>query len=171
MANWIWHPGSFELYHSMLLHNRRTTSKTYEDGKRKSVYYYPMWRIDGPKPNAILEKKAKIDKPETLKFYSNTKTANMVVDGVAYPPESEVRIEAGEHTVCLQGFKADSFPAFYVDGDAFKTDRTYVVCEGDGVGRHAGYSDYYTDPSDEVEKFKFLYKKMRTISLLVTKNK
>ena len=164
MANWIWHPGSFELYHSMLLHNRRTTSKTYEDGKRKSVYYYPMWRIDGPKHNAILEKKAKIDKPETLKFYSNTKTANMVVDGVAYPPKSEVRIEAGEHTVSLQGFKADSFPAFYVDGDAFKTDRTYVVCEGDGVGRHAGYSDYYTDPSDEVEKFKFLYKKVHPVS-------
>ena len=61
MANWIWYPGSFELYHSMLLHNRRTTSKTYENGTRKSVYYYPMWRIDGPKHNAILEKTATID--------------------------------------------------------------------------------------------------------------
>ena len=164
MANWIWYPGSFELYHSMLLHNRRTTSKTYEGGKRKSIYYYPMWRVDGPCHSAILEKRAKIEKPETLKFYANTESANMVVDGVAYPPSSEVRIEAGEHTVCLQGFKADSFPAFYIEGDVFKTDRTYVVCEGDGVGRHAGYSDYYTDPGDEVEKFKFLYKKVYPVS-------
>ena len=93
-AKWIWHPGSFELYHSMLLHNRRTTSKTYADGKRKSVYYYPMWRIDGPQHNAILEKRAKIEKPEALKFYANTDAANMVVDGKAYPVGSEVTLEA-----------------------------------------------------------------------------
>ena len=163
-AKWIWHPGSFELYHSMLLHNRRTTSKTYADGKRKSVYYYPMWRIDGPQHNAILEKRAKIEKPEALKFYANTDAANMVVDGKAYPVGSEVTLEAGEHTVTLQGFKAESFPAFYIDGDTFKTDRSYVVSGSEGKGRHAGYSDYYTDPSDVVEKFKFLYKKMHPVS-------
>lgn len=165
MANWIWHPGSFELYHSMLLHNRRTTTKTYEDGKRKSVYYYPMWRIDAPQHNAILEKKAKTDKPEALKFYANTEAANMVVDGKAYPVGSEVKLEAGEHTVCLQGFKKDGFPAFYIEGDTFKTDRTYIVGGADDkAGRHAGYSDYYNDPSDNPEVFKFLYKKMHPVS-------
>lgn len=165
MANWIWYPGSFELYHSMLLHNRRTTSKTYADGKRKSVYYYPMWRIDAPKNNSMLEKRAVIDKPETLKFYSNTDTANMVVDGVAYAPNSEVRIEAGEHTVCLQGFKRGSFPAYYVEGNVFASDRTYVTADDDDKKcRHAGYSDYYTDKSDNPEAFKFLYKKVYPVS-------
>ncbi len=165
MANWIWHPGSFELYHSMLLHNRRTTTRTYEGGKRKSVYYYPMWRIDAPQHNAILEKKATIDKPETLKFYANTDTANMIVDGTAYRVGSEVTLGVGEHTVCLQGFKRDSFPAFYIEGDVFKTDRTYIVGRADDKsGRHAGYSDYYTSPNDNPEIFKFLYKKMHPVS-------
>lgn len=165
MANWIWHPGSFELYHSMLLHNRRTTTRTYEGGKRKSVYYYPMWRIDSPQHNAILEKKATIDKPETLKFYANTDTANMIVDGTAYRVGSEVTLGVGEHTVCLQGFKSDSFPAFYIEGDVFKTDRTYIVGGADDKsGRHAGYSDYYTSKSDNPEIFKFLYKKMHPVS-------
>ncbi len=160
-SKWIWHPGSFELYHSMLLHNRRTTSKTYEGGKRKSVYYYPMWRIDAPKHNAILEKKATLDKEETLEFYSNTDTANMVVDGKAYPSGSKVIVEPGEHTVCLQGFKADSFPAFYVKGDVFKSDRSYIVSGSDDKrGRHAGYSDYYTEPTDNPEVFKFEYKRV-----------
>ncbi len=164
-AKWIWHPGSFELYHSMLLHNRRTTTKTYEGGSRKSVYYYPMWRIDAPQHNAILEKKAKIDKPETLKFYANTDTANMVVDGKAYPRGSVITLEAGEHTVCVQGFKKDGFPAFYIEGDTFKTDRTYIVGGADDKrGRHAGYSDYYTDSSDNPEIFKFLYEKMHPVS-------
>ncbi|MBQ8545429.1 MAG: alpha-rhamnosidase [Clostridia bacterium] len=164
-AKWIWHPGSFELYHSMLLHNRRTTTRTYEGGVRKSVYYYPMWRIDSPQHNVILEKKATIDKPEVLKFYANTDTANMIVDGMAYRVGSEVALDVGEHTVCLQGFKKDGFPAFYIEGDTFKTDRTYIVGGADDKrGRHAGYSDYYTDPSDNPEIFKFSYKKMHPVS-------
>ena len=164
-SKWIWHPGSFELYHSMLLHNRRTTSKTYADGSRKSVYYYPMWRIDAPESNSVLEKRAVIEKSETLTFYSNTNTANMVVDGIAYPPESTVTIEAGEHYVVLQGFKCGSFPAYYVEGDVFATDRTYTVGgDSEKRGRHAGYSDYYTDKSDNPEIFKFLYKKVYPVS-------
>ena len=164
-AKWIWHPGSFELYHSMLLHNRRTTTRTYEGGKRKSAYYYPMWRIDSPQKNAILEKTAEISEAEELEFYANTKTANMVVDGKAYVVGSHVRLEAGKHTVCLQGFKKDSFPAFYVKGRVFKTDRTYIVGGTDDKrGRHAGYSDYYSDPCDNPEIFKFLYKKMYPVS-------
>lgn len=164
-SKWIWHPGSFELYHSMLLHNRRTTSKTYADGSRKSVYYYPMWRIDAPESNSVLEKRAVIEKSETLTFYSNTNTANMVVDGIAYPPKSTVTIEAGEHYVVLQGFKCGSFPAYYVEGDVFATDRTYTVGgESEKRGRHAGYSDYYTDKSDNPEIFKFLYKKVYPVS-------
>ena len=164
MAKWIWHPGSFELYHSMLLHNRRTTSKTYKDGSRKSVYYYPMWRIDSPSLNAILEKKATISVAETLEFYSNTDTANMVVDGIAYGVGARVKIEPGEHTVCLQGFKKSGFVAFYVKGDVFQTDRTYIVKGDEGKNRHAGYSDYYTDPADNPEVFKFLYKRLYPVS-------
>ena len=93
-AKWIWHPGSFELYHSMLLHNRRTTTKTYPGGVRKSAYYYPMWRIDSPQLNAILEKRAKIEKAEEIEFFANTKTANMVVDGLAYPVDKEGYLKA-----------------------------------------------------------------------------
>ncbi len=164
-AKWIWYPGSFELYHSMLLHNRRTTSKTYKDGSRKSVYYYPMWRIDAPVNNSILEKRATIDKPEVIKFYSNADFANIVVDGTAYPSGSEITLEVGEHHVLVQGFKRDSFPAYYIDGDVFKSDRTYTVGgDDDKRGRHAGYSDYYTKPSDNPEIFKFLYKKVYPVS-------
>lgn len=164
-AKWIWHPGSFELYHSMLLHNRRTTTKTYQGGVRKSAYYYPSWRIDGPQLNAILEKRAKIEKAEEIEFFANTKTANMVVDGLAYPVGSRLTLPAGEHHIVLQGFKREGFVAFYVKGNTFKTDRTYTVGgQDDKRGRHAGYSDYYTDPSDNPEVFKFLYKKIYPVS-------
>ena len=162
-AKWIWHPGSLELYHGMLLHNRRTTTR-HQNGKTRSVYYYPMWRIDSPDHNAILEKSAKISKVETVEFFSNTDTCTIIVDGMAYGRGSKITLEPGEHTVVLQGYKTDGFPAFYCEGDTFATDRTWVVAEGDKKGRHAGYSDLYTEKSDDVEKFKFSYKRMYPVS-------
>ena len=163
-SKWIWHPGSFELYHSSLLHNRRTTVKNTE-GKTKSAFYYPMWRIDSPQLNAILEKTVVLEKDEEIEFYSNTETALLEVDNVALNPGERAVIKAGEHKMCLQGFKKDGFPAFYIKGDKIKTDRTWIVGgDDDKKGRHAGYSDYYTEPGDNPEIFKFEYKKRLPVS-------
>lgn len=164
-SKWIWHPGSFELYHSSLLHNRRTTVKNTEDGKTKSVYYYPMWRVDSPQLNSILEKTVFLERDEEIEFYANTETALLIVGEMALNPGERAVIKAGEHKLCLQGFKKDGFPAYYIKGDTIKTDRTWVVGGDDEKkGRHAGYSDYYTDPTDNPEIFKFEYKKCLPVS-------
>ena len=164
-AKWIWHPGSFELYHGMLLHNRRTSNKTYKNGETKSVYYYPMWRIDSPQHNAILTKTATLDRTETVEFYSNTDISCIEIDGTSYNRGSKITLEAGKHTVVLQGFKAEGFPAFYCIGDTFATDRTWVVAEPDEkAGRHVGYSDYYSSIDDNPEIFKFCYERLYPVS-------
>ena len=74
-SKWIWKPGDFELYHSMLLHNRRTF---------QGVYYPPMWRVDGPSRNVLLYKKMEIEQAETLTVYANTKQASFQVGAVRY---------------------------------------------------------------------------------------
>ncbi|MBP3495575.1 MAG: alpha-rhamnosidase [Clostridia bacterium] len=171
-SKWIWYPGAFELYHSMLLHNRRTSSRRYNEnnpsnrkGQARSVYYYPMWRIDGPKRNAILMKKATIDKEETVEFFANTPYATIVVDNVSYNPNTKITLAPGTHTVYLQGFKAESFPAFYCKGDTFKTDRSWKVAASDEkAGQSAGESELYTDINDIVEVFKFSYKRIFPVS-------
>lgn len=165
---WIWHPGAFELYHSMLLHNRRTSahnSLVNGETKRRSIYYPPMWRIDGPSHNAELQKNAALEREETITLISNTEHCSMVVDGKKYEQGVPVTLGVGEHTVCLRGFKTESFPAFYIDGDVFKTDRTWVTCnENQQPRRHAGQSELYTDPSDNVEVFKFTYERLYPVS-------
>ena len=164
-AKWIWYPGSFELYHGMLLTNRRTSAKSYPNGTRKSIYYYPMWRVDGPKRNAILYKEADIDKEEVIEFYTNCSDASISVDGKEYPPASKILLKVGHHKVYVSGFKAESFPAFYIKGNVFASDRTYLVGPDDEyAGRHAGYSDLYTSLEDKVEKFKFQYKAVDVVS-------
>ena len=161
---WIWHPGAFELYHSMLLHNRRTYAKTVED-KRVSVYYPPMWRVDGPVHNAELEKTEVIEKEETIELISNTEYCSFVVDGKKYPLGTKITLAPGKHTVVLRGFKAESFPAFYIKGNAFNTNREWVCCNNNNQpGRHAGYSALYDHPDDNVEVFKFEYKRLYPVS-------
>ena len=165
---WIWHPGAFELYHSMLLHNRRTSAKTVtENGvkTRKSAYYPPMWRVDGPPHNAELMKKATIDNEEVIELFSNTDDCAIRVDGKKYPKNTKITLFPGEHTVELMGFKAESFPAFYIKGNVFNTDRTWTTYNNNcQPNRHAGQSELYTDPHDNVEIFKFKYEKMLPVS-------
>ena len=162
---WIWHPGAFELYHSMLLHNRRTNAKTV-DGARVSVYYPPMWRVDGPCHNAELEKTEVIENEEVIELLSNTEYCSMVVDGKEYPKGTKITLSPGKHTVVLRGFKAESFPAFYIKGNVFKTNREWICCNNNNQpGRHAGYSTLYSSPEDNVEAFKFLYKRLNPVSV------
>lgn len=165
---WIWHPGAFELYHSMLLHNRRTSAHgKMVDGNmgRRSVYYPPMWRADGPYRNAELKKTASIDKEEVIELISNTDYCNIIVDGKKYQKNTKITLAPGEHTVELQGYKAESFPAFFIKGDVFNTDRTWLTCnENLQANRHAGYSELYTCECDNVEIFKFSYERLYPVS-------
>ncbi len=162
---WIWHPGAFELYHSMLLHNRRTSAHTGQNG-RKSAYYPPMWRVDGPGHTAELCKTEVIEKDEIIEFLANTSHASLSVDGKKYPAGSKITLTKGEHTVRLMGYKAESFPAFYIKGNVFNTDRTWLTYNNNNQpNRHAGQSELYTNPSDTVEIFKFKYEKLSPVSV------
>ena len=169
-SKWIWHPGAFELYHSMLLHNRRTSAKTINNGnkvERRSVFYAPMWRADGPQHNAELTKTEVIDKDETIILRSNTPHSAIVVDDKKYPRDTPILLKKGKHTVVLQGFCANSFPAFYIEGNVFNTDRTWVTCNENIImpSRNAGQSELYTKPDDNPEIFKFEYKKIDPVSI------
>ncbi len=169
-SKWIWHPGAFELYHSMLLHNRRTSAQNVcvnGEKQRKSVYYAPMWRADGPQRNAELAKTETVDKDTTIILRSNTPHCNIIVDGKKYTKDTPILISKGTHTVVLKGFKAESFPAFYIEGDVFNTDRTWVTCNENIIkpSRNAGESKLYTEPCDNPEIFKFEYKKTDPVSV------
>ena len=166
MAKWMWYPGSLELYHGMLLHNRRTHAKTYKNGEVLSNYYYPMWRVDSPRHNASLFKEATITEGEVFEFYSNTDLACAIIDEKSYPVGSKVELCPGKHKIEVQGFRCDGFPAFYCKGNVFASDRTWLVsCGDDKALRHAGDSSLYTEPCDNPLEFKFSYKRIEPVSV------
>ena len=162
-SKWIWYPGNYELYHGMRLHNRRTSAHKYRENI-KSVYYYPMWRVDGPVRNTSLTKTATISQNETIEFYANTDLASIIVDYKSYPVGAVIELTPGEHTVTVQGYKEVGFPAFYIRGDVFASDRTYTLTENEAkAGRCAGWSDLYTDLNSNPEVLDFKYEEFAPV--------
>ncbi|MBQ8344046.1 MAG: alpha-rhamnosidase [Clostridia bacterium] len=170
MAKWIWYPGDFEIYHSVLLHNRRRTAGTYNNlntGKKEtnSAYHKPMWRVDGPRHDCALFKKATITKPEAIEFFANTESATLSVNGKYHTPGCKIRLEPGEYRVKVMGFKDGGFPCFYCKGETFATDESWSVMDFDNEGAKAGCNELYTEPTDNPEIFKFSYKRVDPVDI------
>lgn len=152
-------PGDFELYHGMLLHNRRTF---------RTNYYSPGWRIDGPRCNLYLYKKAVLDKPETITLYANTKDAGMLVDSTMYSTGTTVSLDVGEHMIKVYAFKDGGFPTVYCVGDTFASDETWTHRSFGAIDLPAGVNDMYTELSDNPEVFKFSYERLTPVQTETT---
>ncbi len=160
-SKWIWKAGDFERYHSMLLHNRRT---------KTGVYYAPMWRIDPPSSNVLFYKIAKIEAPETLTVYANTKNASFLVNGVRHPIGTTVTLEPGRNFIKLTAFKDGGFPSFYCVGDHFASDETWKLGSWGAKDTFVGTNDMYTELWDNPEVFKFSYERISPVSAEETEN-
>ena len=155
-SKWIWHPGDFELYHSMLLHNRRS---------KFGLYYAPMWRIDAPHSNVLLYRIINLEKPETITVYSNTKDASVLVNNVRHPLGKTIHLEPGRNFIKLAGFKNGGFPAFYCVGESFASDETWKIGSWGAKDLPAGTNEMYTELTDNPEVFKFSYEKIFPIAV------
>lgn len=154
-SKWMWVPGDFELYHSMLAHNRRTIG---------GCYYSCMWRVDAPTRNLFLYKVAELDKPETVTFYANTKDSCILADDIRYPSGSTVTLKPGRQMVKVFAYKDGGLPAVYCVGDTFASDETWSHGSFGGGDLPAGTNEMYTELSDNPEVFKFSYERILPVS-------
>ena len=175
-SKWMWCPGDFELYHGMLVHNRRTQGGVFppSDGEPVSgqhgtaalgpVYYPPMWRVDSPRRTLFLYKVAILEKPETVTFYANTEHASILADGVRYPAGVTVTLKPGRQMVKIFAYKDGGLPAVYCVGDTFASDETWQHGSFGLGDLPAGTNDMYTELSDNPEVFKFAYERIHPVS-------
>ncbi len=150
-SKWIWHPGDFELYHSMRLHNKRT---------KFGVYYPPMWRVDAPHSNVLLYRIVNLEAPEEFTAYSNAKDASFLVNGVRFPAGTTVMLQPGRNFIKCTAYKNGGFPAFYCVGEHFASDETWKIGSWGAKDLPAGTNDMYTELSDNPEIFKFSYERI-----------
>ena len=159
MAEWIWFPGEYELYHSILLHSRR---------QEFGADYPCFWLLPSIYPNVEFRKTVDCKKDGSYTLHVNGKGYTLL-DNVRYPADTEVKYTAGKHEIMVLVTKTDGLPAAFVEGDEIYSDGSWDAMYPFTVQRFpAGHMAAYSKPEDNVEVFPFAYDTLSPVSVTDT---
>ncbi len=152
MAKWIWKFGECEIYHSLMLHDRR------------QQYGYPepvVWKMYAPEPVVVFQKKVTTEGGvfhiRACGHISTTvQTGQAPWEVKKYGGRTEILLEAGTATVQIRVSNLKTFPCLYVDG-IIESDESW---EADDLSMNfapVGVSSLFTDKEKTPELFPFSY--------------
>lgn len=160
MAEWIWFPGEYEIYHSIQLHSRR---------QEFGADYPCFWLLPSLYPNVEFQKTVECARDGSYTLHVNGKGYTLL-DGKRYPADTEIRYSAGRHEIKIMVVKPDGLPAAFVEGDEINSDGSWTAVYPFTLKRFpVGHSSAYTDKADNVEIFPFAYAPLSPVSITDTK--
>lgn len=156
-SRWIWFPGDYEIYHSILLHSRR---------EEFGAEYPSMWGLSNVYPRVNFMKKHNFETDGYIKIHANCK-CYVLLDGRRYKRGEKINVPKGEHTIEVVAIKVDGLPAMYCESDQIISDKTWKCSPGTVIcDYNAGDEPAYTSPDDNVEVFPFEYTEIKPVSVL-----
>lgn len=156
MGQWIWKFGDFEIYHSLLLHNRR---------RQYGYFEPPVWKLYTPEPVVRFRKQVTTDGGI---FYVHACGNSAITVGTAYPDikkyggATEITLAPGTTEITIVVSNKDTFPCLYVDG-VVESDESWLVDDFSGDFRLVGTSEQFCDAQHTPEVFPFSYEKIEYI--------
>ncbi len=155
MAQWIWYPGDFELYHSMLLHSRRT----------EYDHDYPaMWHVSRPEYMCRFLKNVDLDEPVTLTVKAKGKGFVRAEGRFLGGLDQEITLPAGRYEVEVAVLNIETFPAIYCETAPLVTDETWVSDLNDVDPRPVGFEPRFLNLEDDPAVFPFAYQELTPVS-------
>ncbi len=163
-GKWIWFPGDYEIYHSLMLHGRR-----YERG----AHIPCQWSLSTPYPNVSFAKEIEIEREIEFTCIASAPGVVTVMTGqfprgkrVTVPTGAPVRIEPGRHRVILQIQKPAGLPAAFIDSEFLWTDETWDASHATrAVAGKAECEPAYRSPTDDPEIFPFAYQRWEPVEI------
>lgn len=129
MSQWIWKFGEFEIYHNMILHQRRQ-----QYGFTEPV----VWKIYAPEPvvrfkktvntqGGLLRVTACGDSSITVIDEQNSVREGAHYTGVQkYGGKKEIELQSGKYTIEIRVSNSETFPCVYVEG-MIESDETWLA--------------------------------------------
>lgn len=152
MAKWIWKFGELEIYHSLMLHDRR------------QQYGFPepvVWKMYAPEPVVVFRKKV-TTQGGVFRIRACGHASTSVQTGenpwetIKCGGKSEISLEAGTVTVQIRVSNAKTFPCIYVDG-VIESDESWEADDLSVNFAPVGSSPLFTDREKTPESFPFAY--------------
>lgn len=157
MGQWIWKFGDYEMYHNLLLHNRRQQYGYAEP---------PVWKMYTPE-TAVRFKKKVTTSGGTFRIHACGDTA--VTIGNHYPDikkfggKKEITLEPGTTEILILVSNIRTFPCIYIEG-VIESDKNWLADDCSGNFEPVGTYDRFMDPAVTPEIFPFSYEKISYIS-------
>lgn len=156
MGQWIWKFGDFEMYHNVLLHNRR------------QQYGYPeppVWKLYTPEP-VVRFRKTVTTSGGSFHVYACGSTA--VTVGSSYPDihkyggKKDITLEPGTTEITIQVSNPNTFPCVYIEG-VIESDEDWQADDCSGNFAPVGTNAKFDDPMKTPEIFPFAYEKIEYV--------
>ena len=154
-SRWIWYPGDYEIYHSLLLHSRR---------EEFGAEYPCFWGMANVYPRVNFEKNCRFERDGYIIIHANC-NCYALIDGRRYPRGERISVPAGEHNIQVVAIKHDGLPAIYCESDQLISDKSWKCSPGTAFRDvNAGDDPAYTSVDDNVEVFPFAYTGVKPVS-------
>lgn len=161
MSKWIWKFGEFEIYHNILVHDRR---------QQYGYTETPVWKIYACDPVVCFYKStytsggrihiyAKGNFITEILFLDEKMRSNNPAALQKYEGAPEIDLPEGNIKIMIRVSNHETFPSIYVTGDVV-TDETWTASDLAEKPSPVGYSPYYTKIDDNPEIFPFVYSKI-----------
>ena len=155
-ARWIWYPGDYELYHSLLLHSRR------ED---RAISLPSMWDLAVPYPRINFDYEGEFPEAGSFRALSNGAMGQVQVDGVRWPLNADIPLSAGKHAIRVALMKIGGLPSAYIDSPILVTGDHWSVNHSAGPNLTAACTPAYYEPEQNPEVFPFCYRRIDPVSV------
>ena len=155
-AKWIWYPGDFEQYHSMLLHTRRT----------EYDHDYPaMWHVSRPEYMCRFLKRIRTEQPISATVHAKGKgfvrVQGKFLGGLNVP----VIFPTGEYEVEVAILNVETFPAIWCDHPLLVTDESWQADLQDVRPKPVGCEPAFESVNDDPAVFPFSYRDLEPVAV------
>ncbi|MCI8387255.1 MAG: alpha-rhamnosidase [Clostridiales bacterium] len=158
-SRWIWYPGDYEIYHSILLHSRR---------EEFGCEYPSMWGLSNVYPRVTFEREVEFEHDGYIIIHANCK-AYVLLDWVRHARGKRIEVKAGKHMIQVAAAKTDGLPAIFCESDQLISDSSWRCSSGSPIcDVFAGDEPAYYSPDDNPEVFPFEYTEIKPVSVTKT---
>ncbi len=148
ISKWIWLYGDYEIFHSLLVHERR----------QEFGVDYPYFGVQSHvAPSVTFEKQITTTECGEVTFYVKGK-AYIVFDGVFYAAGTPIRFTEGAHYIFIRVTNPHGLPALFSEGDIV-TDESWACGVNGYTFAPVGATPAYLKRDDNLEIFPFVYEK------------
>lgn len=159
MANWMWYPGDFEIYHGMIQNF---------DREERGYFWPAYWKIDDCRHSVKFSRTYKLDQEEkimvTAQGIGYVAIRWKVPEKIEmYDPYDEIKYALGKEIICpakeivieIVVGNRTGLPCVYVAGKTIQSGKDWLVTDFSMDNVLAGYNDMYTQISQNPMEFEY----------------